>query len=194
MNIYARYFDQEVLVHELSELIDFLVSLEEINVTDELVEDIRNYLESDIPYPKRYKIRQRVYFILIKTTADTLEEFRENKKSGDAETSLDSELINKKELRASLLAEENVGWYRGEIVFKRVIQIPGTGKFQYQDTPFSAFVKARSGMDCYNRIIDHLKGRSDLDLRSQFPSPKGTNFDFEYLGAELSGENKVVAG
>ena len=33
-----------------------------------------------------------------------------------------------------------------------------------------------------HRLIDHLRTRSDVDPRSQFPSPKGKNFQYEYLG------------
>ena len=78
------------------------------------------------------------------------------------------------------LNEENPGWYEGIIDFKRVLLVPGTGKFQYKDTQFVARVKAISGMDCYERIIDHL--REKVDERSQFPSAKGKNFKFRYLG------------
>jgi hypothetical protein len=60
--------------------------------------------------------------------------------------------------------------------------VPGTGKFQYRDTHFVAQVKAVSGLDCYNRIVDHLRQR--VDDRSQFPSAKGKNFKFKYLGME----------
>jgi len=35
-------------------------------------------------------------------------------------------------------------------------------------------------MDCYNRIVEHLRER--VDPRSQFPSAKGKNFKFKYLG------------
>ena len=48
------------------------------------------------------------------------------------------------------------------------------------DDEFIANVKAESGMDCYNRIVDYLKER--VDERSQFPSAKGKNFKFRYLG------------
>ena len=78
------------------------------------------------------------------------------------------------------LNEERFGWYEGTIDFKRVQLVPGTGKFQYRDTHFVARVKAVSGLDCYNRIVDHLSQR--VDSRSQFPSAKGKNFRFQYLG------------
>ena len=180
MNIYARYFDQDTLVHSIEELIDFLSQISDIQVTQELINDIRNYVEGEMPYPKRYKIRPRVYFILIKTTANSLEEFKANKKQ---EGNAVSENVgtNKKDIRLSLLSEEHYGWYRGTITFKRVILIPGTNKFQYQDTTFSALTKASSGQECYNRIIAHLKSREDIDLRSQLPSAKGNSFDFKFI-------------
>ena len=31
-------------------------------------------------------------------------------------------------------------------------------------------------------MIEHLKNRQDVDPRSQFPSAKGTNFTFEFVG------------
>lgn len=80
----------------------------------------------------------------------------------------------------SRLNDDLFGWYEGEIDFKRVLQVPGTGKFQYRDTRFVARCKANSGLECYNRIVDYLRQR--VDSRSQFPSVKGKNFKFHYLG------------
>ena len=61
MNIYARYFNQEALVHDYDELMGFLSSIPEIMVTQRMEEDVKAYVDSDMPYPKRYKIRPRVY-------------------------------------------------------------------------------------------------------------------------------------
>ena len=58
---------------------------------------------------------------------------------------------------------------------------PATGKCEYRDTQFVAQCKAMSGLDAYNRICDHLLTR--VDSRSQFPSPKGKNYSFKFLGA-----------
>lgn len=181
MNIYARYFDQEILAYNLDELIDFLVSIPEIPVTQEMIDDIAQYVEGDMPYPKRYKIRPRVYFILIKTTAQSMQEFKSNKKPVMPVTS-DNDFKGKK---SNQLLVEQFGWYRGELTFKRVLQIPGTAKFQYQDTLFSAYVKAHNGMECYNRMLSYIKQRQDVDMRSQFPSAKGSNFNFEYCGESM---------
>ena len=192
MNIYARYFDQDILVHNVDELIDFLSNIPDINVTPQLVEDVTNYIKSDVPYPRRYKVRPRVYFILIKTTAANMVEFKAHRKTtatGDKQLPATAirpeEPMNRKEFKAAQLQEERDGWYKGVVQFKRVIQIPNTSKFRYQDTSFSAFVRAVSGQDCYNRIIDYLKKRSDIDLRSQFPSPKGQNYNYNFIGTKL---------
>ena len=92
-----------------------------------------------------------------------------------------SESTNTKAVPVLLtLNEPHYGWYEGAIMFKRVQQVPGTGKFQYRDTNFVARVKAASGIDCYNRIVAHLSER--VDRRSQFPSAKGKNFKFTFLG------------
>ena len=176
MNIYARYFNNEILARDFDTLLGFLSSIGDIKVTKELVDDMTNYINSDIVYPKRYKIRPRVYFILIKTEANSIEEFKDNKKQTTAETA--NETPSKKDIRTTQLAEINPGWYKGTLSFKRVIQNPETGKFQYEDTTFSALVKADSGQSCYNQIIAHLKNRKDVDLRSQYPSAKGNNFQF----------------
>ena len=74
------------------------------------------------------------------------------------------------------------GWYDASLTFKRVISIPQTSKFQYRDATFRARVRAESIQDCYNRILDHLRSRHDIDPRSQFPSIKGRNFVCEFLG------------
>ena len=186
MNIYARFFDQDVLVHSVEEVIDFLQNIPDIVISQELVDDIHRYVESDMPYPKRYKIRPRVYFILIKTTAETMAEFKNNRRQQMAPPPVQGELMNRKEYKVTLLTTPNFGWYHCTLTFKRVILIPGTNKFQYQDTPFEAFIKANSGQECYNRIMEYLKGRQDSDMRSQFPSAKGSSFQFEYIGENLA--------
>ena len=185
MNFYARYFDQEVLVCNTDELIDFLVSIPEINVTQKMVDDILAYANSDMPFPMRYKIRPRVYFIIIKTTARSMSEFKEHKTPGTY-TQNNAAAVNPKDIKTQQLNEQNFGWYYGEIDFKRVILIQETSKFQYQDTKFSAFVKAESGQQCYNLIIEHLRSRHDIDARSQFPSAKGDKFNFKYYGERIT--------
>lgn len=177
MNLYLRYFDRETLVTSVDEAIDFLSAIDEVGMNPVLEADIREYAASEVFYPKRYKVRPRVYFIIIKTDAQTMQDFKDKKAvhpaiAAPAAKTATSTLARLNEIRP--------GWYEGMIDFKRVLLVPGTGKFQYRDTQFVANVKAESGQDCYNRIVEHLRER--VDDRSQFPSAKGKNFKFRYLG------------
>lgn len=177
MNLYLRYFDRETLVSTVDDAIVFLRSIREIEMNPMLEADIREYAASDVFYPKRYKIHPRVYFIVIKTEAATMQDFKEKKA-----VHIMNESVPQKPAHSAMnrLTEVRPGWYEGMLDFKRVLQIPGTGKFQYRDTQFIAQVKAESGLECYERITDHLRDR--IDERSQLPSPKGKNFKFRYLG------------
>lgn len=181
MNLYIRYFDEECVVSSAEEAFDFLSSLPGVTLDEVLVKDLRQYMESSMPYPKRYKVRPRVYFIVIKTTATTLAEFKMN---GGKTMPLSEGAERGISTRAPM--GERPGWYEGEILFKRVVPIAGTNKFQYKDTRFRARCKAHSVQDCYERIVDHLRSRQEVDARSQFPSVKGKNFSCLYLGMELS--------
>ena len=182
MNLYLRYFDNEILVHNVDDAIDFLRSIPEIGMNANIENDIRDYVASDVFYPKRYKVRQRVYFIIIKTTAATMLDFKQ-KKALHTMPQQNTPVIDKRDLTTNVITrlnEERPGWYEGALDFKRVVMIPATGKHEYRDTHFVVQCKAMSGIDCYNRIVDHLRGR--VDTRSQFPSAKGKNFHFKYLG------------
>ena len=178
MNLYLRYFDNETLVSSADDAIDFLSNIDEIGMNPVLEADIREYVASDVYYPKRYKIRPRVYFIIIKTEAATMQDFKEKRALRDDD--MDAKPQRPVQSAVMKLNEERDGWYEGTIDFKRVLLVPGTGKFQYRDTHFVAQVRAISGIDCYNRIVEHLRQR--VDDRSQFPSAKGKNFSFRYLG------------
>ena len=176
MNLYLRYFDREILVKSVDDAIAFLAEIDEIGMNPVLERDIREYAASDVLYPKRYKVRPRIYFIIIKTEAATMQDFKE-KKAVHPSASSEQKTAAPAVVR---LNEERFGWYEGTMDFKRVLMVPGTGKFQYRDTHFVACCKAESGLDCYNRIVDHLSQR--VDPRSQFPSAKGKNFKFRYMG------------
>lgn len=184
MNLYIRYFNDETVVHNMEEAVNFLKSLDldDFRIDDDFLNDLQNYANSSIPYPRRYKVHAHVYFIVIKTEAETLEEFKLNSKTAVPAQEEYSMAQPNKKFKASVLTEEIPGWYDGILNFKRVIAIPGTNKFQYKDTRFRAWCKAKSPLDCYNRIVDHLRSRQDVDMRSQFPSAKGRNFSFTYLG------------
>ena len=139
MNLYLRYFSEETLVHSVDEAVNFLTSLSDFRVDENMINDLRQFAESSVSYPKRYKIRPRVYFIVIKTTANTMEEFKaNNKKNATTTDSTNEAAAPHKNDKQAELAEEKKGWYEGSIMFKRVIPIQGTGKFQYRDTLFVA--------------------------------------------------------
>ena len=173
MNYYIRYFDNEAFVKTVDEAIYFLETIPDITVTPAMVTDLREYVASDVQFPKRYKVRPRVYFIMMKTEAASMQDFKDKKalrSVSAAETKAREQMY---------LCAEKVGWYEGTIEFKRVV-VHHVGKCEYRDTTFTACCKANSAMDCYKRITDYLMQR--VDGRSQFPSCKGKNFTYRYLG------------
>lgn len=181
MNLYIRYFNEEAFVYSLDEVIEFVAGLPDIQVTETMVEELKEYIESDNIFPKRYKVKPRAYFILIKTLAHNLEEFKSQKNDSDSPATP----LSLKDVKVAQLNQKNFGWYECTINFKRVVPIGGTDKFQYNDTVFAAYVKGESAMFCYTKILEHLKNRQDVDLRSQFPSVKGTNFSYKFWGDKL---------
>jgi len=174
-HLYLRFFDVETLVASPEEAIEFLRMQPDIIVDEFLEQDIYQYYESKMPYPKRYKVRQRCYFIVIKTNATTLEEFKNN-------ASLKVEQAEKREKKPITFDTFQPGWYDVSVVFKRVVTHPITNKCSYFDTDFRVRLKGESIQDCYDRVMDHLRNRHDVDYRSQFPSIKGKNFVAHYLG------------
>ena len=180
MNLYIRYFDSEIVATELSAAIDFLSSIPEIDVDEFLINDLTQYYKGNMPYPKRYKVRGRNYFIVIKTLAATLEEFKLNANNQKGK----DDAAQRKEAEEEDLRRFRPGWYAAGMMFRRVVQMPLDGKCQYFDTDFRVRLKATSIQDCYERLCDHLRNRFDVDTRSQLPSIKGKNFSCQYLGME----------
>lgn len=180
MNLYIRYFDEECVVHSAEEAYEFLCTLPNMSIDMGIIEELQKYMDSPMPYPKRYKVRPRVYFIVIKTQAETLEEFKMN---GTRERAMTPAFAKRDDRREEMF--EQPGWYEGEVLFKRVVPIPGTGKFKYLDTRFKARCKAHNSLECYERLTEHLRSRQDVDPRSQFPSARGKNFSWTYLGMEI---------
>ena len=186
MNLYLRFFNEEVLVENADQAIEFLSSISEIQLDDSLRNELVKYAEGDNPYPKRFKVGSKVYFIVIKTTATTMEEFKAYAAESVPVPAVETEEEPMMEPVPVLRGKdgENPGWYLCTMRFKRVVAIEGTNKFQYVDTDFEAKLKATSIQDSYNRVVDHLRSRGDVDPRSQFPSIRGRNFKAEYLGVD----------
>ena len=181
MNIYLRFFDRETLVNSTEMALDFLRSLGEVKVDEFLEKELRNYLDSPMLYPKRFKVTNRAYFIVIKTEAPTMEDF---KAAGAAARDAAAEKADANELRQAIL-RHNPGWYEATILFKRVISLPQQQKSLYCDTTFRARLKADSIQHCYDRVTSHLKGRQDIDKRSQYPGVKNRNFECTFLGETI---------
>ena len=122
MNLYLRYFDKETLVTNVDDAIAFLYSIAEIGMNPDLERDVRDYVASSVYYPKRYKIRPRVYFIIIKTEAGTMLDFKQKKAlrsnlhPGDQRDDITPVLAK--------LTEERPGRYEGTLDFKRVGLVP----------------------------------------------------------------------
>ena len=176
MNLYIRFFDEETLVYSVEEALAFLSSLDDVEVTEEMATELQKFMNSSAMYPKHIKVHARSFFIAIKTTAKTMEEFKAKGASQGKE-----EKAAQKEALANY-AKPQPGWYAAKLTFKRVILLPETQKSKYVDTPFVCKVWANSTQECYDRVVAHLRGRQDIDPRSQFPSIKSPNFEFNYLG------------
>ena len=206
MNLYLRYFSNETLVTNVEDALSFLESIDEIGLNERIANDVRMYFESENRFPKRYKVRPKIYFIMIKTDANSMEEFKDYRNRNSVKTTegeveqvemaeveeppyhpnsagYENDFRRMRDRQYTNLYDERYGWYEGVFCFKRVVTIPVTGKNEYRDTRFVARCKAMSGIDCYNRIVDHLHER--VDKRSQFPSARGKNFSFTFLGTCL---------
>ncbi len=181
MNIYVRYFNNEALFETLTQVLDFLTNVAGVSLDSYMVQEISDYVAATgKSFPKRFKVSSHTYFIIIKTRAKSLEEFKDNA-NGEERTLVSDE--KEKDTVQSIFSVENPGWYKATIAFKRVVPVDdNASKFQYVDTEFEVKLKAHSVRDCYDRVVNYLRTRDDVDMRSQFPSIKGRNFHSEFLG------------
>ena len=185
MNLYVRYFDHEYLAKSVEDALGFLQSIQEIKVESNAASRITTFLNSSNLYPFRLKVSYSNYVLFLKTEAETLEQFKEEealRKEQKMERVVT--MAERKKSILDALNEEKIGWWEAGLTFKRVLTIPETGKCKYVDTPFRVRLRAVSAMDAYNRIIDHLKSRPEIDPRSQFPSAKSDKFEYQFIGEE----------
>ncbi len=204
MNLYIRYFSHEMLATNMSEASDFLTSISEININITDLNRVQAFWESNNSYPFRLKVSFSNYVLFLKTEAKDLPEFKyleqqnkavakqgggsgnntARKSSANMDGAESSPAMQEKKRMMEILNTPQEGWYEATMMFKRVVQMPSTNKCQYRDTRFRVRLKATSGLDCYNRIIEHMRNRQDVDQRSQFPSAKSSNFHYTFLGNE----------
>lgn len=182
MNIYIRYFDDEALCHNMGEIREYLDSIAEIEVTPKMLDEIAAYAESDIVFPKRYKVTSRNYFIMIKTELESLADFHANAKEK-------REASGEQPGRFSSVYDQvQEGWYQCEKRFKRVVPVSIDGetpKYEYVETSIEALIYGSTPRECHDQLVEYLKERDDLDARCQYPSLKESNFLYEYKGATL---------
>ena len=185
MNLYVRYFDHETLATNMDEVVNFLNSINEIKVDDSVVSRIMSFVETEGEYPFRLKVSYSNYVLFLKTEAKDLNEFKYLEKLRK-EQRLDGRMLmsERKRTQLEILNEPHIGWYDASLTFKRVVQNPETGTCKYVDTRFRVRLIAESAMHCYNRIVEHLKNRQDVDHRSQFPSAKSNSFEYDFLNAK----------
>jgi hypothetical protein len=193
MNLYVRYFDHEYLAKSVDDALEFLSSIPEIKLESNAASRITTFLNSSNLYPFRLKVSYSNYVLFLKTEAENLEQFKEEE-ALRKEQKIDrvSTMAERKKSIIDALNEENIGWWEAGLTFKRVLIIPETGKCKYVDTPFRARLKAVSAIDAYNRIVDHLKSRPEVDPRSQFPSAKSEKFEYQFIGEDESTEEEAV--
>ncbi len=184
MNLYIRYFNQETVATNMDEAAAFLETLHDVKLADDALNRVNFYYTSNNQYPFRLKVNFTNYVLFLKTEASNLEEFKRMEQLRNEQKETGTYTSEKKKSALEIMAEPNPGWYEASITFKRVVPIHDTNKFQYCDTRFSARLKADSPLDSYNRIINHLRNRQDVDSRSQFPSAKSANFTYKYLGEQ----------
>lgn len=185
MNLYIRYFDYEYVAKSVDEAMDFLRSISEIKLESNTESRIITFINSSNLYPFRMKVSYANYVLFLKTEAETLEQFKEEvarRKEQRLERALT--MAERKKIALEILNEEKSGWWDAKIIFKRVLTMPETGKCKYIDTPFRVRLKANSAMEAYNRILDHLQSRVDIDPRSQFPSARSDRYEYKFLGEE----------
>ena len=195
MNLYIRYFAHEAFVKSVEEAADFLRTIPEIKVEQSLINRINAFYIGSSIYPYHLKVSFNNYVIIIKSDAQSMEEFKEQQKKREEQKNDPKHpgvMTERRRTIQDILNEPRYGWYEAGLTFKRVVLIPETSKFQYKDTLFRVRVKAQSAMDCYNRIVDHLRNRQDVDSRSQFPSSKSSNFYYTYLGESLDNINESM--
>ena len=189
MNLYVRYFDHEFLAKSVDEAIVFLRSIPEIKLESNAASRISTFLNSSNIYPFRLKVSYSNYVLFLKTESENLEQFREEEAMRkEQKQDRVSTMAERKKSILDALNEEHIGWWEAGLTFKRVLIIPETGKCKYVDTPFRVRLKAVSAIDAYNRIVDHLKSRPEIDSRSQFPSAKSEKFEYQFIGEDEAEE------
>lgn len=170
MNYYARYFESEGVFPTPQTLVDFIASIPQIMMTDELSEAILKFCADKTSFPRHFRLPNKNTFIVIKTNAATLDEFKTRGANGGAMP------VEIKETKQGPADEINPGKYEVKMVFRRAIVNPETRKCSFVEEIFEVEMLAQSQRQCFDVVIEHLKNHPDVDPRSQYPSIRSANF------------------
>lgn len=180
MNYYVRYFDSEGVCPTPQELVEFVSGIPQILMTEELSDAIYKFCEDKTSFPRHFRLPNKNTFIVIKTTASSLEEFKLRGANGGV-VPVDGAKEEKDRKRAS--ADEICpGIYEVNIGFRRAIVNPETHKCSFVEESFVAEMQAQTQRDCYEAVLDYLKNHPDIDSRSQYPSIRSSNFTVKLVG------------
>ncbi|MBR5466548.1 MAG: hypothetical protein IKU79_03985 [Bacteroidaceae bacterium] len=179
MNYYVRYFDSEEVLSSPEALVEYVASIPQIIMTEELADAILKFCEDKTSFPRHFRLPNKNTFIVIKTNAETLEEFKTRGANGGSLTPQqpsDSDNLENKEVKVSPADEIKPGLYDVTMIFRRAIVNPETRKCSFVEETFRVEMLAQSQRQCFDVVIEHLKSHPDIDSRSQYPSIRSTNF------------------
>lgn len=174
MNYYARYFDVENVLKTPEELVAWLAGVPGIEMDDVLADSIYSFCDEQTNTPKHFRLQNHKTFIVIKTTSNSLDEFKQRGAQGGS-------LPQEQKQQRSSYAEIIPGTYSVTYRFRRAVADPETGKCRYSDEDFAAEIHAESQQECYNKVVEYLQNHPDIDKRCQFPGIKGSAFNAELI-------------
>ena len=175
MKYYVRYFDDETMVDNLKEAMDFLSGLDGVEMDEACVEQLTSYFTTDQKGSKKIYMPNHRSFLIIKTTVNTMEEFKANNQK-NAETG------EERPSGAKALDAEQHGWYECKLSFQRIVTNPETKKCFYYNDTLEAKVMADSARDAHTQMVKHLRENPDVDERSQMPAAASKIFVWRFLG------------
>ena len=175
MYYYARYFDSEGVFETPQMLVEFIAGIPQITMTEELSDAVLKFCTDKTSFPRHFRLPNKNTFIVIKTTATSLEEFKTRGANGGNTTT------EPKEAKTTAADEIHPGLYDVSMVFRRAIVNPETRKCSFVEETFEAEMLAQSQRQCFEVVIEHLKNHPDVDSRSQYPSIRSSNFKAELI-------------
>lgn len=175
MKYYVRYFDDETMVDNLKEAMDFLSGLDGVEMDEACVEQLTSYFTTDQKGSKKIYMPNHRSFLIIKTTVNTMEEFKANNQKN-------AEAGEERPSGTKVLDAEQHGWYECKLSFQRIVTNPETKKCFYYNDTLEAKVMAESARDAHTQMVKHLRENPDVDERSQMPAAASKNFVWRFVG------------